>query len=348
MPNQTDKIAKAVSYLRKRAGYTQKDLADRLGVSDKAVSKWERGVGMPDISYIRKLSILLDTDSDSLLSGDVIHHHQSWGGLLILNNNNISADTIIYDKPLINYILSYFLLVGIKSIRIVADENDISYMKSFLGDGSIIGSNLTYAVGTEGKILSEEDFNGFENLMIVLGKDIIYGVDQTRFFQKAMIDSNKITMLALPKGMRTKKESLCFDADRKIVSTEEDSVIKTQYNYSDLPIFFVPVKELKRVFEYGKFKPEYLLEEKDVYVEVLDRGFVDIAIENEADVRDASDLIRIIQNRCGMTVYCLEEVAWRRGMISTEQMLQLASRNGHEEYAQHLLGLAKESESPIL
>ena len=69
-----NKIGAALSFLRKRAGYTQKDLADRIGISDKAVSKWERGLGLPDISYLRKLSILLDTDSDSLLAGDVIHH----------------------------------------------------------------------------------------------------------------------------------------------------------------------------------------------------------------------------------------------------------------------------------
>ena len=72
------RVAKAISYLRKRAGFTQKDLAERLGVSDKAVSKWERGLGLPDVSLLGKLSILLDTDTDSLLAGDVIHHDKGW------------------------------------------------------------------------------------------------------------------------------------------------------------------------------------------------------------------------------------------------------------------------------
>ena len=71
------KVGKAIAYLRKRAGYTQRDLADRIGISDKAVSKWERGLGLPEIGYLRKLSILLDTDTDSLLTGDVVHHDSS-------------------------------------------------------------------------------------------------------------------------------------------------------------------------------------------------------------------------------------------------------------------------------
>ena len=85
---QIDKVGHAIAYLRKRAGYTQKDLADRLGVSDKAVSKWERGLGLPDVSLLGKLSILLDTDTDSLLAGDVIHHDRGWHGLLVLEDSS--------------------------------------------------------------------------------------------------------------------------------------------------------------------------------------------------------------------------------------------------------------------
>ena len=90
-----NKIGKAISYLRKRAGYTQKDLADRIGISDKAVSKWERGQGLPDVGYLRKLSILLDTDSDSLLSGDVVHHDSSWAGIIVLEEN---SHKIVYGR----------------------------------------------------------------------------------------------------------------------------------------------------------------------------------------------------------------------------------------------------------
>ena len=115
------KVGKAIAYLRKRAGYTQKELADRIGISDKAVSKWERGQGLPEIGYLRKLSILLDTDSDSLLAGDVAHHKSDWTGIIVLDENpyGIGAGTMIYDKPIINFLLSYFLLVGIKDRKSV-------------------------------------------------------------------------------------------------------------------------------------------------------------------------------------------------------------------------------------
>ncbi len=82
-----EKVGKAISCLRKRAAYTQKDLRDRIGISDKAVSKWERGLGLPEIGYLRKLSILLDTDTDSLLAGDIFHHDGSWSGVVVIDNN---------------------------------------------------------------------------------------------------------------------------------------------------------------------------------------------------------------------------------------------------------------------
>lgn len=136
-----NKVGKAIAYLRKRAGYTQKDLADRIGISDKAVSKWERGLGLPDISYLRKLSILLDTDTDSLLAGDVVHHDHLWSGVLLLDENDcgIGAGTIIYDKPLIYYLLSYFLLIGIHDVTILGTESDKEYIEKTLGDGKNLG-----------------------------------------------------------------------------------------------------------------------------------------------------------------------------------------------------------------
>ena len=77
----SSKVGNAISNLRKKAGYTQKELADRIGISDKAVSKWERGLSLPAISYIRKLSILLGTDADSLLSGSTVYHGVKWLGI---------------------------------------------------------------------------------------------------------------------------------------------------------------------------------------------------------------------------------------------------------------------------
>ena len=139
-------VGNAIAYLRKKVGYTQRELADRIGVSDKAVSKWERGLGLPDISILGKIAILLDTDTDSLLSGDLVHHNNEWTGLLILkeNSHGIKASTIIYDKPLINYMLSYFMLIGIREIRVVSGEDDREYIERVFKDGSKLGIKLSY------------------------------------------------------------------------------------------------------------------------------------------------------------------------------------------------------------
>ena len=188
-----EKVGKAISYLRKRVGYTQKELADRIGVSDKAVSKWERGLGLPDTSIIGKIAILLDTDTDSLLAGELIYHNSGWQGLLILEDNiyGIGAETIIYDKPLVYFLIGYFMLMGIREIQIVCNKNDRTYLKTEFGDGQKWGLNLTFWE----RLPVEYYNNDILNIMVVTGKTVIYGVDQTRFFQKAMLDRDRITVL---------------------------------------------------------------------------------------------------------------------------------------------------------
>ena len=139
-----EKVGKAIAYLRKRAGYTQKELADRIGISDKAVSKWERGLGLPDTAIIGKVAILLDTDTDSLLAGDMIHHDSEWNGLLLLEENavGIGAGTIIYDKPLVYFLISYFMLMGIKKVEIVCGINDRLFIEKEFGNGSRLGMSI--------------------------------------------------------------------------------------------------------------------------------------------------------------------------------------------------------------
>ena len=176
------RVGNAIAYLRKKVGYTQRELADRIGVSDKAVSKWERGLGLPDTAIIGKIAILLDSDTDSLLAGDLVHHNHGWTGLLILKDNmyGIKANTIIYDKPVINFMLSYFMLMGIREIRIVSGPEDQQYVKSVFGNGDILGLRLKYWE----RIQEEEYKNSNSNVMIAFGMTFIYGVDQTRFFRK--------------------------------------------------------------------------------------------------------------------------------------------------------------------
>lgn len=97
------KVGKAIKVLRSRIGYTQHDLADVLGVTDKAVSKWERGLSVPDIAIITQLSLILNCDVDNLLEGNITFLEKSWQGLLVIdeNNQNIFSGMMVYSKPLV-------------------------------------------------------------------------------------------------------------------------------------------------------------------------------------------------------------------------------------------------------
>ena len=335
-----EKVGKAIAYLRKRAGYTQKDLADRIGISDKAVSKWERGLGLPEIGYLRKLSILLDTDSDSLLAGDVVHHDNNWSGVIVLAENpyDIGAGTLIYDKPLIYYILSYFLLVGIHDVTIVCAEADQKYISKKLGNGSEYGIKITLAENL-GAAVESRTWTG--SVMMVYGRCLLYGVDQTRFFQKAMINRDRFTMMVLPKKMRNQASHVVIDQDMKVIKSNADEPLKTQYDFSDIPILFFPafiLPEMAKKRDISSFISDYAIN-NELYVYMLDRGFVEIEVDDWNNVQEASTFIKIVQDKCGMNVYCIEEVAWRRGFISLKQLKILGEKMYGTEYGDYVLGL---------
>lgn len=336
------KVGKAIAYLRKKVGYTQRELAGRLGVSDKAVSKWERGLGLPDIAIIGKIAILLDTDTDSLLAGDLIHHNHDWTGLLILHDNSygIRANTIIYDKPAINFQLSYFLLMGIKQIRIVCGVENKTYIMKEFGDGKKYGIHIEYW----DSICEEVYQNDISNVMVVFGMSMIYGVDQTRFFQKAMLDKTRITVLSLPKKKIGSPARIYYDSDKKVVTSENGEKLRTQYDYYQIPIFFCPAKavcrmKLEHSFEDGSIP--YTMIDGDIYTVVLDRGFVEIPLNTWDDVMDASTFVKTVQKACGMQIYCIEEIAWRRGLISHEEFINLGREKMGTSYGDYILEIAE-------
>ena len=336
-----NKIGKAIACLRKRAGYTQKDLADRIGISDKAVSKWERGIGLPEIGYLRRLSILLDTDSDSLLAGDVVHHDGNWQGVIVTEENpyGIGIHTMVYDKPIVYFLLSYFLLVGIRNILIVCNEREKRYMDETMGDGSEYGIRLFSFTGKLCDAVKKWDGEAM-NTMLVYGRCLLYGVDQTRFFQKAMIDKERFTVLALPKR-NCRSSHIQMDVNKKIVSSNEDEPLRTQYDYSDIPILLFPSRLLHDVAKEEDI-PTFIYKytsENEMYVAMLDRGFVEIEVDSFDHVQEASAFLKIVQDKCGMNVYCLEEVAWRRGLITTKQLRMHGNRYGTTEYGAYILSL---------
>ena len=195
---ENGRLGKTISFLRKQKGYTQRELSVLLDISDKAVSKWERGLSYPDISLLAKLSILLDTDIESLLQGNVSHGSQAWRGVMIFNDaDGISSITQIYDKPVVYYLLSYFLLVGIREILVLCSAREKKGMEELLGDGKKLGIHLNYQIQEQTKDWKKtwkdnRSFISGYHIMVMYGWKFLYGMDLTKIFQRAMSRRNGV------------------------------------------------------------------------------------------------------------------------------------------------------------
>ncbi len=162
---------------RFEAGFTQKSLANALHITDKAVSKWERGICLPDVTILSKLAILLDVDVDVLVSKSI--EQQRWSGLLDIHNIDYSQN--VYDKPLVYYLLSHFLLLGVTKIYILTDSDNEEYLnqKRF----KTLGFEFVFRKPKE------------NNLIIMNQPWFIFGSDLTQQFQGAMMSERNTKLI---------------------------------------------------------------------------------------------------------------------------------------------------------
>lgn len=166
---QLDNLGQLIATLRKEAGFTQKSLADALMITDKAISKWERGLCLPDSSMLPKLAGLLNTDLATLLPN--YHLSDQWKGVLILKKNEISPDRLINGKPLIEYLLSYFVLLGITNICILNESGKPIKTKYFEDYG----------------ITVSKDNSIIEKTMVIYGQMILFGAYLTQQLKNMML-----------------------------------------------------------------------------------------------------------------------------------------------------------------
>lgn len=174
------RVGRSISFLRKRYRMTQRQLADCLHISDKAVSKWERGLAIPDVSLLGKLSVLLDTDIESILEGNIASFDVRWNGVLeMVYPRGIEASTLVYDKPAVYLQLSYFMLAGITDISILGNASDVAWVKAQLVDGGSLGISLRYG--------EEQDAGEHvAGTMRVHGLSFLYGKDLTKSFRRIL------------------------------------------------------------------------------------------------------------------------------------------------------------------
>lgn len=273
-----------IAKLRKEAGLTQASLADQLGISDKAVSKWERGISLPDASCWNKLSILLDTDIESLIYG----HKQAddWIGVLILDSS-VNSSTTIYNKPLIDYLLSQFILVGIKEIIIIGECEEVN------------------APGI--KIEKREEVNQqfTKNAFVIYGNQFLYGPNLTKHFKRAMSVNDKVTLVGLM--MRKGDHPICVDIQKNGCFMKDNSLNK----YYALPYAFISLGD---IFE------ENIEDYSDFHVETLERGMIHFNISSFEEALMLSQFVKMMEEKTGEKIGCIEEIVIRRNLADKNQI----------------------------
>lgn len=181
-----DSPGNIIAELRREAGYTQRSLAEALHITDKAVSKWERGISMPDVSLLPKLSLLLDADIELLLGKSGKHGHTDWAGILDLRTCCVDLSAKIYDKPMVYYMLSHYLLLKIREIYIFASDSNVKYLKQ----------NIFEEMGFK-FVFNPTDISD-RNYMVMNRPCFLFGSDLTRQFQGAMVSES--LMKLVPEG----------------------------------------------------------------------------------------------------------------------------------------------------
>lgn len=260
----------------------------------------------------------------------------------------------IYDKPLIYYPLSILLLAGIREILIISTPDDTPMFERLLGDGSRIGIKLSYKVqetprGLADAFILGEEFIGDDSVCLILGDNVFYGQDMTRVLRRAMEHETGATIFGYPVKDPTAFGVVEFDKDHKVVSIEEKPS-KPKSNYAVPGLYFYD----NRVVEIAKnVKPSArgeieitavnnaYLELGELNVQLLGRGMAWLDTGTPDGMLKAAQFVETVQDRQGFYVSCIEEIAWRRGFITAEQLLALGKELDKTDYGQYLISLAE-------
>ena len=261
----------------------------------------------------------------------------------------------VYDKPMIYYPLSVLMLAGIRDILIITTPEDNESFKRLLGDGSDFGVNLQYAIqpspgGLAQAFLIGEEFISGYSCCLVLGDNIFYGQHFTQMLQEAVAQPNGATVFGYLVKDPERFGVVEFDENFKAISIEEKPV-QPKSNYAVTGLYFYD----NRVVEFAKqVKPsargeleittlnEMYLNDGSLNVQLLGRGFAWLDTGTHESLHEAASFVRTIENVQGLQVACLEEIAWRNGWLTSEQVEQLAKPMVKNEYGQYLLRLVKE------
>ena len=260
----------------------------------------------------------------------------------------------VYDKPMIYYPLSTLMLSGIREILIISTPRDLPVFRDLLGDGSQLGMRFEYAVQEQPRGLADafiigEEFIGDDNVALVLGDNIFYGQSFSKMLQNVALREKGATIFGYYVRDPREYGVVEFDENGKAVSIEEKPEHpKSNYAVPGLYFYDNDVVEIaKNVKPSARGEIEITsvnnayLERGDLHVETMGRGFAWLDTGNHDALLDAADFVAAFQKRQGLYISCIEEIAYKKGFISKEQLLKLAQPLLKTNYGKYLVEVAE-------
>ncbi|UYM16425.1 glucose-1-phosphate thymidylyltransferase RfbA [Endozoicomonas euniceicola] len=260
----------------------------------------------------------------------------------------------VYDKPMIYYPLSVLMLAGIQDILIITTPEDQIHFFNVLGDGSQFGISLSYAIQPEPKGIAQaftigKSFIGNDQVAMVLGDNIFYGQGFSGKLKEANARESGATVFSYPVADPERFGIVAFDENGKVISIEEKPQ-KPKSNYAVTGLYFYDnnvvdfAKEIKpserRELEITDLNLLYL-EHNQLYVEILGRGFAWLDSGTHDALLEAGQFVQTIENRQGLKVACLEEIAFHNTWLDIETLKLKGEMLSKTSYGQYLLRLIK-------
>ena len=259
----------------------------------------------------------------------------------------------VYDKPMIYYPLSTLMMAGINEILIISTPHDLPNFKKLLGDGSAIGCQFSYAEqaipnGLAQAFVIGEEFIGKDSVALVLGDNIFFGANMHELLQSNTNPKGGV-VFAYHVSDPERYGVVEFDATHKALSIEEKP-LKPKSNYAVPGLYFydnsvVEIAKNIKPSARGEYEitdvNKVYLEREALKVGILSRGTAWLDTGTFNSLMQAGQFVQVIEERQGLKVGCIEEIAWRQGFISDKQLKELAEPLKKSGYGEYLLGLLK-------